>query len=185
VYAPSIRARVGSTWWTLPPGLDRPPANRGERGERIPCLRCLGWRVLASLANALPAPVGSQQTTPPSPCPHAPPLSTSSDASPAPRATSGNAHTTPARSTPATGEYSVPSEARSASRYRGTSLIRKRTPLGPYSRPLHGALGGPRGWAFSYERGFCTPVQTRDTTRGRVRNGHDPLRERVWGYNPV
>ena len=35
--------------------------------------------------------------------------------------------------------------------YRGTSLTRKRTPLGPCSRPVpEGVLGG---WAFSYERG--------------------------------
>ena len=38
--------------------------------------------------------------------------------------------------------------------YRGTSLIRKRTPLGPYRRPMpRGVLGG---WAFSHGRG--TPV---------------------------
>jgi len=35
--------------------------------------------------------------------------------------------------------------------YRGTSLRRKRTPLGPYRRPVLG------GWAFSYGRG--TPVR--------------------------
>jgi len=31
--------------------------------------------------------------------------------------------------------------------YRGTSLIRKRTPLGPYRRRMPRVLGG---WAFSY-----------------------------------
>jgi len=41
-------------------------------------------------------------------------------------------------------------------RYRGTSLIRKRTPLGPYRRPMSRVLGG---WVFSYERG--TPVRFR------------------------
>ena len=30
-------------------------------------------------------------------------------------------------------------------RYRGTSLIRKRTPLGPYSRPTPRVLGGSEG----------------------------------------
>jgi len=29
--------------------------------------------------------------------------------------------------------------------YRGTSLTRKRTPLGPYSRSMSRALWGPRG----------------------------------------
>ena len=38
--------------------------------------------------------------------------------------------------------------------YRGTSLIRKRTPLGPYRRHKPRVVGG---WAFSYERG--TPVR--------------------------
>ena len=34
--------------------------------------------------------------------------------------------------------------------YRGTSLIRKRTPLGPYRRPMLRVLGGVLGgWAFS------------------------------------
>ena len=39
--------------------------------------------------------------------------------------------------------------------YRGTSLIKKRTPVGPYRRPR--VVGGVQGgWAFSCERG--TPV---------------------------
>ena len=38
-------------------------------------------------------------------------------------------------------------------RYRGTSLTRKHSPLGPYRRPMPRVLGG---WAFSYGRG--TPV---------------------------
>ena len=37
--------------------------------------------------------------------------------------------------------------------YRGTSPIRKRTPLGPYRRPMPRFLGE---WAFSHGRG--TPV---------------------------
>ena len=37
--------------------------------------------------------------------------------------------------------------------YRGTSLARKRTPLGTYRRPVPRVLGG---WLFAYERG--TPV---------------------------
>jgi len=42
--------------------------------------------------------------------------------------------------------------------YRGTSLIRTRVPLGPYSRHMSSSYGAPRGWAVSYERG--TPVPT-------------------------
>ena len=34
--------------------------------------------------------------------------------------------------------------------YRGTSLTRERTPLGPYRRPLPRVLAG---WVVSYERG--------------------------------
>ena len=37
--------------------------------------------------------------------------------------------------------------------YRGTSLTRKRTPLGPYRRPMPMVLGVLGGWAFSYGRG--------------------------------
>jgi len=40
--------------------------------------------------------------------------------------------------------------------YRVTSLTRKRTPLGPYRRPLPRVLGGSMGLAFVYERG--TPL---------------------------
>ena len=40
--------------------------------------------------------------------------------------------------------------------YWGTSLIRKRTPLGPYRMPMPRILGEFGGGAFSYERG--TPV---------------------------
>ena len=39
--------------------------------------------------------------------------------------------------------------------YRGTSRTRKRTPLGPYRRPMPRVLGG---WAFCFER--STPVET-------------------------
>ena len=38
-------------------------------------------------------------------------------------------------------------------RYRGTSLVKKRTPLGPYRRHMPRVLGE---WTLSYERG--TPV---------------------------
>ena len=41
--------------------------------------------------------------------------------------------------------------------YRGTSRIRKRTPLEPYRRPMPRVIGGSYGsWAVSYGRG--TPV---------------------------
>ena len=40
--------------------------------------------------------------------------------------------------------------------YGGTSLIRKRTPLGPYRRPMPRVLGGPRGVdAFLWGRYPC------------------------------
>ena len=37
--------------------------------------------------------------------------------------------------------------------YRGTSLIRKRTLLGPYRSLCLGSYGSPRGLSFSYGRG--------------------------------
>ena len=46
--------------------------------------------------------------------------------------------------------------------YRGTSLIRKRTPLGPYRRPVPRVLGESwGGGAFSYERGTPVHILTR------------------------
>ena len=39
---------------------------------------------------------------------------------------------------------------------QGTSLIKKRLPLGPYGRTYPEPYGGHRGGTFSYERG--TPV---------------------------
>ena len=50
--------------------------------------------------------------------------------------------------------------------YRGTSLMTKRTPLGPYRRPVPRVLGG---WAFSYGRG--TPVHVALPGSGGVK-GH-------------
>jgi len=47
---------------------------------------------------------------------------------------------------------------------RGTSIIRKRTPLGPYRRPMPRVLWG---WAFSYGRG--TPVSKLCLSRGPER----------------
>ena len=53
--------------------------------------------------------------------------------------------------------------------YRGTSLIRKRLPVGPYNRPMHMALWWSWGWGGgSCERG--TPVC----------NPHRGLGERLW-----
>ena len=43
------------------------------------------------------------------------------------------------------------------STYRGTSLIRKRPPLGPTVGLCLGPYGGPMGWEFSYERGTPAP----------------------------
>ena len=57
------------------------------------------------------------------------------------------------------GQVSTPRAARALSTrgqnedYRGSSLTGKRTPLGPYRRPMPRVLGG---WAFSHERD--TPV---------------------------
>ena len=53
--------------------------------------------------------------------------------------------------------YVVAHPEQAPSPYRGTSLIRKRTPPGPYRRPMRRPI--PRvlcGWAFSYGR--STPV---------------------------
>ena len=43
--------------------------------------------------------------------------------------------------------------------FRGTSLIRNQPPLGPYSRSM--PCGGPRGLAFSYERGTLAVDRSR------------------------
>ena len=41
--------------------------------------------------------------------------------------------------------------------YRDTSLIRKRTPVGPYRRPMPESQGGPRGrGGFLWARYPCT-----------------------------
>ena len=47
--------------------------------------------------------------------------------------------------------------------YRGTSLARNHTPVGPYRRPMPRVLGC---WAFSYERG--TPVHVFAQTDWRL-----------------
>ena len=47
-------------------------------------------------------------------------------------------------------------KARVQEEYRGTSLKRKRHPLGPFIRHMRGALWRSKGGAVSYERG--TPV---------------------------
>jgi hypothetical protein len=48
--------------------------------------------------------------------------------------------------------------------YKGTSLIRKRLTLGPYSRDMPRPSGGPGGAAVSYERG--TPAGFRVRVHG-------------------
>ena len=54
---------------------------------------------------------------------------------------------------------SLPHPLPLASRCRGTSLIRKRTPLGPYRRPVPGVLGGSQGGGiFLWARYPCTPA---------------------------
>jgi len=60
--------------------------------------------------------------------------------------------------------------------YRGTSLIRKRNPLGPYSTPVPRALWCSQGGgAVSYERG--TPV---GTERAHIR---EPLSHKFGTYD--
>ena len=46
---------------------------------------------------------------------------------------------------PKTAVASTPSRGRLVLNYRGTSLIGKRTPLGPYRRPIPGVLGWSKG----------------------------------------
>ena len=54
--------------------------------------------------------------------------------------------------TPASTEFRL-----AVSHYRGTSLIRNRTRLGPYSRPMPGVLRGPMGvGVFLWARYPCT-----------------------------
>ena len=60
--------------------------------------------------------------------------------------------------------------------YRGTSHIRKRTPVGPYRRPLHGSWGGPRGvGVFLFARYPCT-VPRRSGQRSALDHPHGGLR---------
>jgi len=73
--------------------------------------------------------------------------------------------------------------------YRGTSLIRKPLPLGPYSRAILGPYGGPRGVAISYEP--CNPVcagrcwkRWQPTSRRRSLSpspSPETRREMLWG----
>ena len=51
--------------------------------------------------------------------------------------------------------------------YRGTSLIRKNTPLGPYSKTMPRAVWSPGGGAVSHERG---------TPSGPLIKGNNPRR---------
>ena len=46
----------------------------------------------------------------------------------------------------------------SVQRYRGTSLMRNTSPVGPYGRPMLRALQGPRGVDASYVRGILVSV---------------------------
>ena len=59
--------------------------------------------------------------------------------------------------------------------YRGTSLTRKRTPIGSYRKPMLRALWCSEGGGVSYERG--TPVAVTDSgawaaLRGSATCGH-------------
>ena len=65
----------------------------------------------------------------------------------------------------------VVEDLRRITRHRGTSLIRNRRPLGPYSRTMLSAL---EGWAFSYERG--TPVLLDALNRHHSTPKQAPLR---------
>ena len=49
--------------------------------------------------------------------------------------------------------------------YRGKSLIRNRTPLGPYRRPMPKVLGG---WTFSHRRDahvWCVPLPSQEAMK--------------------
>ena len=75
-----------------------------------------------------------------------------------------------------------PQSVPSGGAYRGASLIRKRTPLGPYSKTLPRVIGGSWGWAFSYERG--TPVcnlrrSVREEAGALDLRAHGPREDRV------
>ena len=75
--------------------------------------------------------------------------------------------------------------------HRGASLIRKRTPLGPYHRPVPKVLGGSQGGGRFltgevplYGGGNLTTLSgaheaTFGFVPGRVASGA------LWGYNPV
>ena len=72
--------------------------------------------------------------------------------------------------------------------YRGSSLKRKCTPIGPYRRPMPRVLGGPRGvGVFLWARYPCRPVpQSYSGARGlrgcesEVATG--PLKDTIQGY---
>jgi hypothetical protein len=70
---------------------------------------------------------------------------------------------------------------------RGTSLIRKRTPLGPFRRPMPRVLwGSSGGGAFSYERG--TPVGVRSKVSrvaSRIRRRTYPETLQCMGTSPT
>ena len=66
--------------------------------------------------------------------------------------------------------------------YRGTSPIRNRHPLGPYSRAMPRALGGPRGGGFSWARYSCTrTLQTAVERHGRRSLNLPPFTQNSWG----
>jgi len=66
-------------------------------------------------------------------------------------------------------------------KYRGTSLIRRRAPLGPYNRTCLGLYCGPGGGAVSYGRGVrypCTVLRfslAQRATKGFVNRFWGPL----------
>ena len=61
--------------------------------------------------------------------------------------------------------------------YGGTSIIRKRTPLRPYRRPMPRVLGGfffPRGRAFFYGRGTPEAHEPQQKRENNKRGGETP-----------
>ena len=68
------------------------------------------------------------------------------------------------------GAVSPTSEGTAPISYRGTSLVRNRTPLGPYRRPMPRVLGGPGGvGAFLWARYPCMGNRMHDEySSGRV-----------------
>ena len=84
------------------------------------------------------------------------------------------------------GSNLTPSPLRDAVGYRGTSLIRKRTPLVPYRRPMPRVLGVAHAAPLELRvlpggRGAPLEVVPRRAHPIEAGGGHTPLQERLQG----